>query len=74
MVVVGRSVTYCYKAETAEAREVAGALSGLDPLPGWTGFALAYRVAEGVDNFAPTRIWFEPYFPHGGFTFSGPAG
>jgi hypothetical protein len=74
MVVVGRSVTYCYKVETAEAREVADALSGLDRLPGWTGFALAYRVAEGVDNFAPTRIWFEPYFPHGGFTFSGPAG
>ena len=74
MVVIGRSVTYCYKVETEEAREVAEALSGLDPEPGWSGFALAYRVAEGVDNFAATRIWFEPYFPHGQFTFSGPAG
>ena len=74
MTVVGRSVTYCFKVETAEAREVADALSGLDPEPGWKGFALAYRVAEGVNYFPAARIWFEPYFPHGRFTFSGPAG
>jgi hypothetical protein len=74
MVVVGRSVTYCFKVETAEARQVADALSGLDRAPGWTGFALAYRVAERVKNLAPTTLWFEPYFPHGELTFSGPSG
>jgi hypothetical protein len=74
MVVVGRSVTYCFTIETAEAREVAEALSGLDRETGWTNFALAFRLAEGVNNFAPTRIWFEPYLPHGQFTSSGPAG
>ncbi|HEU5065055.1 MAG TPA: hypothetical protein VFT86_04100 [Gaiellaceae bacterium] len=75
VVVLGRSVRYCFKVETEQAREVAEALSGLDPEPGWKGFGLAYRVAEPVNKFNnPTRIWFEPYFPHGGFTFSGPAG
>jgi hypothetical protein len=74
MVLVGRSVRYCFKVETEEAREVAEALSGLDPEPGWKGFALAYRVADGVNNLAPTKIWFEPYLPHGQFTFSEPAG
>lgn len=71
---LGRSVTYCFKVETEEAREVADALSGLDREPGWRRFALAYRVAEAVNNLGPTRIWFEPYFPHGQFTFSGPFG
>ncbi len=33
MVVIGRSVTYCSKLATEEAREVAEALSGLDPDP-----------------------------------------
>jgi hypothetical protein len=74
VVVLGQSVMYCFKVETEEAREVAEALSGLDPEPGWRGFALAYRVAEAVDNLNPTRIWFEPYFPHGQFAFSGPYG
>jgi hypothetical protein len=73
-VVLGRSVTYCFKVETEEAREVAKALSGLDPEPGWSRFGLAYRVAEAVNNLNPTEIWFEPYFPHGQFTFSGPFG
>ena len=73
-VVLGQAVTYCFKVETAEAREVADALAGLDPEPGWKGYGLAYRVAEPVGNLNPTRIWFEPYFPHGQFTFSGPAG
>ena len=74
IVVLGQSVTYCFKVATAEARKVAEALSGLDPEPGWKGFALAFRVAEGVNDLAPARIWFEPYFPHGQYTFSGPAG
>ena len=73
-VVLGRSVTYCSKLKTEEAREVADALSGLDPEPGWRRFGLAYRVAEAVNNLNPTKIWFEPYFPHGQFTFSGPFG
>jgi len=74
VVVLGRSVRYCFKVETEQAREVAEALSGLDPEPGWKGYALAYRVAEPVNKLNPTWIWFEPYFPHGGFTFSEPAG
>jgi hypothetical protein len=74
VVVLGQSVRYCFKVETEQAREVADALSGLDPEPGWKGFALAYRVAEPVDKLNPTWIWFEPYFPHGQFTFSGPFG
>jgi len=67
-VVLGRSVTYCFKVESEKAREVADALSGLDPEPGWKHFGLAYRVAEPVNNLNPTWIWFEPYFPHGQFT------
>jgi hypothetical protein len=74
IVVIGRSVTYCFKVETEEAREVAEALSGVDPEPGWRHYGLAYRVAEPVNNLNRTWIWFEPYFPHGHFTFSGPAG
>jgi hypothetical protein len=73
-VVLGRSVTYCSKLTTEEAREVADSLFGLDPEPGWRRFGLAYRMAEAVNNLNPTRIWFEPYFPHGQFTFSGPFG
>jgi hypothetical protein len=34
-VLLGRMVTYCSKLATEEAREVAQALSGLDPEPGW---------------------------------------
>ena len=65
MVVIGRSVTYCSKLATEEAREVAEALSGLDQDPNFHGVVLAYRVAEAVNNLTPTSIWFEPYFPHG---------
>jgi hypothetical protein len=65
---------YCSKLATGEAREVADALSGLDPEPGWRHYGLAYRVAE-PGNPNRTRIWFEPYFPHGQPTFlSGPFG
>jgi len=74
VVALGRSVTYCFKVETEEAHEVADALSGLEPEPGWRQFGLAYRVAEAVNRLNPTRLWFEPYFPHGRFTFSGPFG
>jgi hypothetical protein len=74
VVVIGRSVTYCFKVETAEAREVAEAVSGLEPEPGWRHYGLAYRVAEAVNHLDPTRIVFEPYFPDGRFTYSGPSG
>jgi hypothetical protein len=75
IVVLGQSVTYCFKLTTEEAREVADTLSGLDPEPGWRGFGLAYHVAEGVrPTMEATTIWFEPYFPHGQLTFSGPFG
>jgi hypothetical protein len=73
-VVLGKSVTYCWKVETERAREVAEALSGLDREPGWRDYVLAYRVAEAVNHLNPTRLWFEPYFPHDQFTFSGPFG
>ena len=63
----------CFKLTTEEAREVADALSGLDREPGWSRFGLAYRVGEAVNTF-PTTIRFEPYFPHGHFTISGPFG
>jgi hypothetical protein len=74
VVVLGRSVRYCFKVETEQSREVAEVLSRLEPEPGWKGFGLAFRVAEPVDKLNPTWIWFEPYFPHGRFTFSGPSG
>jgi hypothetical protein len=73
-VVVGRSVTYCSKLKTEEAREVADALSGLDREPGWKGYLLGYRLAEPQPRGEPTRIWFEPYFPHGQAAFSWPSG
>ena len=38
---------------------------------GWRAYALAYRVAEAVNNWNPTTIWFEPYFPDGQFACSG---
>jgi hypothetical protein len=69
-VVVGRRVTYCSKLATEEAREVADALSGLDQDPRWGRHTLAYRVAEGAEDWEATAIWFEPYFPHGQFTYS----
>ena len=70
MVVIGRSVTYCSKLATEDAREVTDALSGLDQDPNFHGVVLAYRVAEAVNNLTPTSIWFEPYFPHGQVTCS----
>ena len=70
MVVIGRSVTYCSKLTTEEAREVAEALSGLAQDQDFHGVVLAYRVAEAVNNLNPTSIWFEPYFPHGQVTCS----
>jgi hypothetical protein len=69
VVLLGRSVTYCSKLTTEEAREVAEPLSGFDPDPHQWG-RLAYRLAEGAHDVYPTTIWFEPYFPHGQVTCS----
>ena len=68
-VVLGRSVTYCSKLTTEEAREVADAVSGLARHP-WP-LSLIYDVAEPVDNLNPTTISFDPYFPHGQFRLYG---
>jgi hypothetical protein len=69
MRVLGRSVTYCSKLTTEEAREVAEPLSRFDPDPHQWG-RLAYLLAEAVNNLRPTTIWFEPYFPDGQVTCS----
>jgi hypothetical protein len=74
MGVLGRSDRHCFKLETDEAREVADAVSGLDPEPGWESFGLAYRLAEGVHWWEGTTLRFEPFLPHGQIPFSGPAG
>jgi len=79
VVVIGRSHTYCFRLTTEQAREVAAALSGLEREPGWDSFALAFRVTpspvpEPVPQPGLTKIWFEPYFPDGRLTFSGPFG
>ena len=63
--VQGRWVRYCSKLATEEAREVAEALSGLDPAPGQGRVRLAYRLAQGAHWWEGTEIWFEPYLPHG---------
>ena len=68
-VVLGRSVTYCSKLTTGEAREVANAVSGLARHP-WP-LSLIYDVAEPVDNLNPTTISFDPYFPDGQFLLRG---
>jgi hypothetical protein len=70
MRVLGRSVTYCSKLTTEEAREVAEAFSGRDPDPRFHGVVLAHRLADGVHDWETTSIWFEPYFPHGQVTCS----
>jgi hypothetical protein len=59
---------YCFKVTTEEAREVAEALSGLDPVP--AGARLAYQLAGMSDGDEGTQLWFEPYFPHGQITCS----
>jgi hypothetical protein len=79
VVVVGRASIHCFRLATEEAHEVAGALSGLEREPGWGSFALAFRVTPSpMPEPAPqpglTKIWFEPYFPDGRLTFSGPFG
>jgi hypothetical protein len=68
----GRSVRYCSKLTTEEARVVADGLSGLGQDSRWNTnrFHLAYRVAEGAHDWEGTSIWFEPYFPNGRFTRS----
>lgn len=64
--VLGRSVQYCSKLATKEAREVADALSGLDPDTRFRTNGLAYVVAEPVDDNLnlPTTIGLDPYLPH----------
>lgn len=69
--VLGRSVEYCSKLATEEAREVNEALSsGLDR-DTRSRHSQAYFVAEAVNNLNPTTIRFEPYFPHGEFPIHG---
>lgn len=71
MRVLGRSVTYCSKLTTEEAREVANAVSGLER-PSWARpYTLVYRVAEGVNDWDITNISFDPYFPDGQFQLRG---
>jgi hypothetical protein len=79
VVIVGRASIHCFRLTTEEAHEVAGALSGLEREPGWKNFALAFRVTpppapEPTPLPGLTWIWFEPYFPDGRLTFSGPFG
>jgi hypothetical protein len=71
MRVLGRTVTYCSKLTTEEAREVANIVSGLER-PGWTRpYTLVYLVAEGAHDWEATTISFDPYFPHGQFLLYG---
>jgi hypothetical protein len=72
IVVLGRQVTYCAKLTTEEAREVADPLSGFPPDLRSRGgeAALAYQLAEAVDNLDPTTIVFAAYLP-GGWTAGG---
>lgn len=69
IVVLGRSVTYCSKLTTEEARGVADAVSGLARHP-WA-LSLIYDVAPAVNNLGPTTISFDPYFPDGQFLLYG---
>jgi hypothetical protein len=71
MRVLGRTVTYCSKLATEEAREVADAVSGLER-PSWARrYSLVYRVAEGAHDWEATTISFDPYFPDGQFQLWG---
>jgi len=63
----GRYATYCAKLTTEEARKVAEALSGLDPVP---AAILAYQLTGRPWPEGGTEILFEPYFPHGQITCS----
>jgi hypothetical protein len=63
----GRYATYCAKLTTEEAREVAEALSGLDPRP---SARLQYQLTGRPEEAEGTEINFEPYFPHGQVTCS----
>jgi hypothetical protein len=67
-VVLGRSVTYCSKLTTEEAREVADALSGLERYEAFQPYALVYRLAGDVAHgWEATTISFDPYLPDGQF-------
>ena len=71
MRVFGRTVTYCSKLTTEEAREVADAVSGLKRNRALWPHSLVYDVAEAVNNSLPTNISFDPYFPDGQFLLWG---
>jgi hypothetical protein len=64
IVVLGRSVSYCSEVPTEKAREVADALSGLEPDTDGRTNGLAYVVAEPV-GLTSTAIGLEPLLPHG---------
>jgi len=76
--VAGRTVRDCYRVETAEAREVAAALSGLVPERGSETYGLKWRVDTAIDGDPAesneTDVSFEPYLPDGQIVFSGAFG
>ena len=67
--VQGRSVAYCSKLTTDEAREVANAVSGLPRHP--SGFTLMYVIADPDSKSNPATISFDPYLPDGRFLLHG---
>lgn len=62
---LGRTVAYCSKVATDDAREIADAVSGLERHP-WAE-SLIYDVPKGAKDGEETTISFDPYFPHGEF-------
>lgn len=60
--------SHCAKLTTDEAREVAGAVSGL-PRHAWP-LALIYDIAD-AGTWSATMIEFDPYLPHGRFLLHG---
>jgi hypothetical protein len=69
--VQGRSVTYCSRLATEEARELAESLSGLEHDPRLA--RLQYRLAAAAPSahwWEGSELWFEPFFPHGQVTCS----
>jgi hypothetical protein len=78
MVVIGRSVTHCFRLTTEDARVVADALSSFERAQGWGTHWLRWRLDEAVEGKPaesnPTDITLEPYFPDGRIPFSGPSG
>ncbi|HEU5065058.1 MAG TPA: hypothetical protein VFT86_04115 [Gaiellaceae bacterium] len=63
--VSGRTVAYCSKVATDDAREIANAVSGLERHP-WAE-SLIYDVVKGAKDWEETTISFDPYLPHDEF-------